>query len=523
MGADITLDEKNYKNILDGMVDGVITINQEGTILTFNKTAETIFGYKSDEAVGQNVSFLMPEPDSSAHDSYINKHITSGENHIIGIGRDVIALRKNGETFPMRLSVIEYPAKIEGDRWFIGSCRDITKQKLQDEQLKRSLKMDAIGKITSGIAHDYNNVLGIILGYSEILEECARKYDQPLDYIQQIRQAALRASSLTNQLLSITRSRPNAIENTKINEVIYNNRELLSKTLTSKIALSIKTADNIWSNYIDKGCLEDVILNLSINAMHAMPEGGELEITTSNNQVHSIEAQVLNITPGDYVKLTVSDTGTGMTDDIKTHIFEPFYSTKGEKGTGLGLSQVFNFIQKSKGAIQVYSELGHGTRFSIFLPRSEHELEKNTNHNSSKLSEDELEGTESILIVDDEQGILDITREILSSHGYKTFCASSAEEALKILKNESIDLVISDVIMPDTDGFELAHIIKHVYPNVKIQLYSGFRNPKGKSVTDGVLSKKLLEKPFTSNQLLTNVHDLLSRDTDINLFDASNI
>ncbi|MFK5913505.1 MAG: PAS domain S-box protein [Woeseiaceae bacterium] len=510
MGNIHLLDEKDFKDILDGMVDGVLTINQKGIILTFNKTAETIFGYDKKEVIGQNVSILMPDPDSSAHDSYLNNHITTGEDHIIGIGRDVTALRKNGKTFPMRLSVIEYPAKLDDDRWFIGSCQDISLQKQQEEQLNRSLKMEAVGKLTSGIAHDYNNALGIILGYSELLEEKLKSNPDLMTYVNRIIKTTKQAANLTSQLLSITRKRSDSNEETQINDVLANDEPMLAKTLTPRIKLIIDMAKDLWPCFIEKGCLEDSIINLSINAMHAMPEGGELNITTSNIQVASVDAQVLNITPGDYIKLSIVDTGIGMSQDVVAQIFDPFYSTKGEKGTGLGLSQVFNFVNKSKGTIRVYSELGHGTRFSIFLPRFVQHSAKTKGDNLDTKVEDKLNGTASILIVDDEDDMRKLTSEILSSHGYKTFPVSNAAEALALLHEESIDLVLSDVIMPDIDGFELAHIINHTYPNMKIQLCSGFEKPKGKSVTNKELLKKLLGKPFSSNKLLTRVQEELA-------------
>ena len=504
------LNENNNIDILNGMVDGVITINQKGIILTYNKAAVAMFGYDSEEVIGKNVSLLMPEPERSAHDSYLKNYITTGEEHIIGIGRDVTALRKNGESFPMRLSVNEYPAKIEGDRWFIGSCQDITLQKQQEEQLKRSLKMEAIGKLTSGISHDYNNVLAIILGYSELLAEKAKDHPEFLGYIEHIRQSAKRAADLTGQLLSISRNRVDSAEDTLINEVLENDRQILAKTLTPKIKLTIKTVDDLWHTFIERGCFEDSILNLSINAMHAMPEGGELDITTSNIQIGSLDAQILNISQGDYVKLTIADTGIGMTDDVVSHIFEPFYSTKGEKGTGLGLSQVFNFVNKFKGTIRVYSEPGHGTRFSLYLPRSSNSSPKSQEDELDIMMKDELKGTESILIVDDEDNFREMSKEVLSSKGYKIFMASSAEKALALLNNETIDLVFSDVIMPDMDGFELAHIIRYTHPDVKIQLCSGLSKPKGKSVTSELLAKNILEKPFTAKQLLTRVQQVLN-------------
>lgn len=512
MTAMLTFDEKDFQSILNSMVDGVILIDHQGSILMFNKTAETMFGYQHEEIIGENVRILMPEPDSSSHNAYLHNHISTGVAHIIGIGRDITALRKNGETFPMHLSVIEYPAKVEGDRWFIGSCKDISLHKQQEEQLKRSMKMEAIGKLTSGLAHDYNNMLGVILGYSELLSDQVKDQPESIKYIEAIQQAANRAASLTQKLLSITRKRSDSAEATNINDILANDQQILAKTLTVKIKLSINTENDLWPVFIDQGCLEDTILNLSINAMHAMPEGGELEFTTSNIQITPLDAQVLNIPSGDYAKLSVRDTGIGMTEDVVSHIFEPFYSTKGEKGTGLGLSQIYNFVTNSNGTIRVYSEPGHGTCFSIFLPRYQHEQSKNESANAAPERKNKLNGSENILIVDDEPELLKLIKDILLSHGYTVFSSSSAKEALALLtlENETIDLVISDVVMPDMDGFELAHIIRYTHPDIKIQLCSGLQNVKGKTVTSEELSQKLLIKPFTAKQLLTKIQELLS-------------
>jgi PAS domain S-box-containing protein len=510
MSAKLTFDEKDFRSILNGMVDGVIIINHQGSILMFNDTAETMFGYQREEVLNENISILMPEPDSSSHDSYIHNYISTANAHIIGIGRDVTALRKNGEIFPMHLSVIEYPSQVEGERWFIGSCKDITLNKQQEEQLRRSMKMEAIGKLTSGLAHDYNNMLGVILGYSEILSEEAKDQPKLIKSIEAIQQAADRATNLTQKLLSISRKRTDSAEETNINDILQNDREILAKTLTVQIKLSVNTENDLWPVFIDKGCMEDAILNLSINAMHAMPEGGELDFTTSNIHLTSIDAQVLNMPPGDYAKLSIRDSGIGMKQDVVSHIFEPFYSTKGEKGTGLGLSQVYNFVTESKGAIRVYSEPGHGTCFSIFLPRYLQEQTSSEPAITSTVEKHDLNGTANILLIDDELAVINLTKAILLPHGYTVFSSSNAKEALTILENEKIELVISDVIMPEIDGFELAHIISHTHPNMKIQLCSGLANVTGKTVTNEELSKNLLIKPFTANQILTKVKELLS-------------
>lgn len=243
--------------------------------------------------------------------------------------------------------------------------------------------------------------------------------------------------------------------------------------------------------------------------MHAMPEGGELKFATSNIQIASVDAQVLNIPAGDYVKLTIIDTGIGMTDEIVAHIFEPFYSTKGEKGTGLGLSQVYNFVTEFKGTIRVYSEPGHGSCFSIYLPRHLHEQAGNETDEPATINEDHLYGSASILVVDDEHPNRELAENILSSHGYRVFCASDAKQALTILENDPIDLVLSDVIMPGMNGFELAHIILHIHPDIKIQLCRGIENITSSTVTNNGLSDNLLAKPFTARQLLIKVHELL--------------
>lgn len=504
------LTEDDLRSILDGMVDGVITINDKGEIISFNKSAETIFGYSHKEVIGRNVNILMPKPDSKQHDQYLKQHVTTGIAHIIGIGRDVIAKRKNGEHFPMRLSVVESPSKIRGERWFIGSCLDITLYKEQEEQLRRSLKMDALGKLIGGVAHDYNNMLGVILGYSEIIEGEYKNDPELQKYISQIKHAGERGRDLTNSLLSFSRKRSTIKEIVLVNDVLNDNQQMISKILTAQIKLEKQLDDELWIVNVDKGSLEDVILNMSINAMHAMPEGGELKFITSNIQLNSIDAQVLNIKPGDYIKFLVSDTGTGMSKDIVQHIFEPFFTTKDEQGTGLGLSQVYNFVEKEKGTIRVYSEPGKGTAFSIFLPRYQI-LSNDTDENEQHELADSRKytGSGKILIVDDEPSIRELSQMILTTHGYEVFLAKDGKQALSIIKNENINLVLTDVIMPDMDGYELAHIIHYKYPDIRIQLCSGFADAHGLTVTNENLFNNMLHKPFSSKELLQRVKVLL--------------
>lgn len=507
--AESSIDEKELIEVFNNMVEGIITINDRGEILSFNKSAENMFGYSSGEIIGKNVNMLMPEPVKSNHDKYVSNYIKTGNAHVIGIGRNVTAIKKNGETFPIRLSVTEYPSKKDGERWFIGSCLDITLQVKQEEQLRRSMKMDALGKLTGGISHDYNNMLGIIMGYSEILSRILKDEPQLLEYVETIRHAAKRGSELTRKLLSFSSNKPISEESVIINELLNDDYKMLEKILTANIKLTLKPGDDLWPTLIDKGCLEDAIINMSINAMHAMPEGGELKFTTLNTEISSLDAQVLNIESGDYIKLSISDTGTGMSEEVLSQIFEPFFTTKEEKGTGLGLSQVYGFVNNAGGTIRVYSEPGQGSCFNIYLPRYIEESDDEKLTSSSSYDETLPHPPATILVVDDEPDLNNLTCTILRTNDYTVLSAKNAKLALYAIENTHIDLIISDVVMPEIDGFELAHIVKSTYPNIKIQLCSGFAVNKGKSVTNETLHKNILHKPFTTNELLARVKEVL--------------
>jgi nitrogen-specific signal transduction histidine kinase len=412
----------------------------------------------------------------------------------------------------MHLSVTEYPSKIAGERWFIGSCRDITLQKQQEDMLKHGLKMDALGKLTSGISHDYNNMLGVILGYSELLAERLKDQPELLNFVTQIQHAGERGKELTQKLLSFSRKQPASEETLIINDVLRDNYIMLAKTLTVSIKLDLELGEDLWPVYINKSSLEDAVFNISINAMHAMPEGGSLKFKTSNAKIGTLDSQVLNIKKGNYIKLSICDTGIGMNKEVMSQIFEPFFTTKNEKkGTGLGLSQVYGFVNNARGTIRVYSEPSQGTCFSLYFPRqSDQAKELDVSQQEQSSERMRYAGSENILIVDDEAALRLLHKEILSSHGYTVYCAEDAKQALSILEKENIDLVLSDVIMPEMDGYELAHLLRYKYPHIKIQLCSGFSENRGKTVTDKKLYKNILHKPFTSSELLQRVKSLLT-------------
>jgi PAS domain S-box-containing protein len=381
-------------------------------------------------------------------------------------------------------------------------------------KLQLSQKMEALGKLTGGIAHEYNNMLGIMLGYSELLKSAFIDNPKLFRYASQIQKACDRAAKLTNKLLTFSqRNTPNA-ECINLNTLVQQQHHMLEKTLTISINLIYQLQKDPWQVWLNGSDMEDAILNMCINALHAMNDHGQLTIETQNKFINQSDAASLNITAGDYVLLSFTDTGCGFDKETKEKIFDPFFTTKGQLGSGLGLSIVYGFVQNSGGVIDVYSVEGEGSQFTFYFPRyhgaQTHNDEKSEIENSTL---DNAIRNDTILIVDDEPDLLEVTRAILTLHGFTVFCAADATEALSILEHESMDIMISDVIMPRIDGYQLATIVKQKYPDIKIQLVSGFSGHRNVDVANIDLQQNLLRKPVTSHVLLERIHQLLDEKT----------
>ena len=378
----------------------------------------------------------------------------------------------------------------------------------RNEQLRRSQKMEALGKLTGGIAHDYNNMLGVVLGYTELLQMALADNNPKLaKYTDHIQHAAERGAKLTKKLLGFSRHMGGQAIMLSLNSTLADEQQMLEKTLTPRINLILDLEQNLWSVWLDDGDLEDALLNMCINAMHAIEDQGQLIIQTRNVVIDEHKARAIQVTPGEYVKMTLKDSGCGMDQEIQSKIFDPFYSTKGDMGTGLGLSQVYGFVKRSGGAINVYSEVGEGTQFSLYFPRYLGEDKKHETEQA--LLDEELYGDETILVVDDEKALLGLCETILTKYGYTVICASSATEALEILAEQNVDLLLSDVIMPEMDGYQLAAQVRNKYPDIKIQLASGFSDGRSANSVDENMRKNLIDKPYDSCVLLKRVRELL--------------
>ena len=503
--------EEHISLTLNSIGDAVITTDAENRIVRMNPVAEQLTGWSFDEAVGQQVKQVFNLRDGAnkkAVEDPFEAVIDTGE--IVHLSQDSILISKDGSEYNISDSAAPIRDNAGNIRGIVLVFNDITEQRMKDEQLQQSQKMDALGKLTGGIAHDFNNLLGVILGYSELLISMLDENSRSLRYAQQVHEAGERARKLTAKLLAFSRKDPPEAAVTDINQLIHSEQHLLAKTLTARVEIKLQLEDAIWPVLIDPGQLRDVILNICINAMHAMTEGGSLTISTENVNIDRFGKHHIDLDAGDYIQLAITDTGTGMDSNTRSKIFDPFFTTKGDKGTGLGMSQVYGFVQQSNGAIQVRSEPGSGTQVTLYLPRHQDlaevpdEFQDVSTENGSIAA-----GSETILVVDDEPALLELSCNILNSHGYHTLQANDSTQAMDILEKQAVDLLLSDVIMPKVDGYQLAEMVSKKYPQVKIQMVSGFSEDRNLEASDNDLYKRQLKKPFTSAELLKRVRETL--------------
>ncbi|MBY3095168.1 PAS domain S-box protein [Rhizobium laguerreae] len=498
--------QAHLQSILDTVPDAMVVIDDRGIIASFSTAAEKLFGYSAHEAIGQNVSMLMPSPDREAHDGYLDSYLRTGRRRIIGYGRVVVGLRKNGTTFPMELSVGE--AVAGGKRIFTGFVRDLTSRHRIEAELRQSQKMEAVGQLTGGLAHDFNNLLAVISGNLEMLE--ARLADAgQLSLLREAQSAADDGAKLTSQLLAFGRRQALAPKELDVGALLGEFSDLVQRTLGDSVELRTIIPGRRLSAMADKAQLQSALLNLSINARDAMPAGGRLTIEITGVEIDSDYAGMYPaIRSGRYVLISVTDTGTGMTSDVRERAFEPFFTTKPTgSGTGLGLSMVYGFAKQSAGHLQLYSEPGEGTTVRLFLPRADGG--KDSHRDEQQAKDAPSHGTETILVVEDDPRVRRVTVSRLQTLGYSVIEATNGIDALKELEaGHDVALLFSDVAMPGMNGDELARKVRERWPTVKILLTSGFSEPHAaeKEIEAGA---GWLKKPYTASEMSTRLRLLL--------------
>jgi PAS domain S-box-containing protein len=470
-----------------------------------------LFGYAAAEVVGRNVSMLMPEPFRSEHDGYLARYQATGERRIIGIGRVVKAKRKDGTVFPIELSIGE-AALPGGKRLFTGFVRDLTARERMEEDLRQAQKMEAVGQLTGGIAHDFNNLLTVILGNLEMLEARLGGDDRQRTLLREAVETARLGAQLTDRLLAFGRRQPLDPRLVDVGRLVADMSVLLQRTLGETVEVRSVIAVDGALTLVDPAQLQNAILNLALNARDAMPEGGMLTIEVTKTELDADYAQMHSeVRPGRYLVLAVTDTGRGMSAEVRERAFEPFFTTKGVgAGSGLGLSMVYGFVKQSGGQVQLYSEVGHGTTVRLFLPLAGEEAGREEG-TAPALGAFRSRG-ETILVVEDESRVRRVSVARLLDLGYRVLEASDGPAALAMLqRHPEIDLLFTDLVMPGgMTGRELAEEAQRRQDGLKVLFTSGYAQPE--MVRRGLPPRGAwLKKPYTAAELAAVLREVLDR------------
>jgi PAS domain S-box-containing protein len=502
--------EARLRSILETAPDAIITIDERGLMQSFSDAAEKLFGYAAGEAIGRNVSMLMSTPHREAHDGYLARYMRTGEKRIIGIGREVEARRKDGTTFPIELAVGE--VKLGRTRIFTGFIRDLTVRVKMEQDLRQAQKMEAIGQLTGGVAHDFNNLLTVISGNLEMLEARLSGPDER-ELLEQAREACQLGAQLANRLLAFGRRQPLQPKLVDLAGLVGGMVDLLRRSLGATIAIETQLARGLPMVTVDPGQVENALLNLAVNARDAMPKGGKLMIAAAVARLGPAEVVGHpDQSPGAYVTLAVTDTGSGMTPEVRQRAFEPFFTTKGPgAGSGLGLSMVYGFVKQSGGHVQLDSEPGLGTTVRLFLPVRDDGAAAATQRQA--VAPAAAARGETVLLVEDDARVRQVSHRRLRELGYAVLQAENGPAALKVLDDgAAIDLLFTDVVMPGgMTGVDLAHEARRRRPGLKILFTSGYADPG--VLQDGLLTGGAgwLGKPYTLRELQAKLRTLLDR------------
>jgi len=512
--ASLSQSEERYRDYFENAKDAIYVHDLNGHYIMVNKAGEELIGYSRDEILQMRISDVVPRSYLDEIHARLKMKLT---DHSLTI-YEVEAIRKDGSRVPIEVSsrlIYEngVPVAVQ------GSARDITERKRAEEalrasqfQLQQSQKLEAIGQLAGGVAHDFNNMLTAIIGYTDLSLRRVGLENPIRRNLEETKKAAERAASLVRQLLAFSRKQILEPKVLDLNDVVKDMEKMLTRLIGENIKLATKLTDDLGSVKADPCQVEQIIVNLVVNARDAMPRGGKVTIETANITFdHQTVLRHISVKPGEYVMLAVSDTGSGMDQETQRRIFEPFFTTKDVgKGTGLGLSTVYGIVKQSGGNIWVYSEPGLGTMFKVYLPRID-------NAGSESIEKQEtvvLRGSETILLVEDEDVVRGLTKNILMQAGYNVLDAKGGEEAIRVCRAHAgpIDLLLTDVVMPEISGKEVADRLQELRPAIHVLFMSGYTDEA--IVQHGVLDANVefIQKPFTWFGLTRKVRDVLNRE-----------
>ncbi len=491
-----------YSSLVENSLTGIY-IDQEGRIVFANKIFAEIYGYSLDELMGMESWKLVYAEDRALTDERRTRRLKGEE---VPTEYEARGMTKDGKTIwvKRRNTLIEY----KGKPAVLGNITDITESKRLEAQFLQAQKMEAIGTLAGGIAHDFNNLLMAIQGRASLMLMDTNPNHPHFAHIIGIEDMVRRGADLSKQLLGFARGGKYEVTPTDLNSLLEQSSEMFGRT-KKEIRIHRKYQKDLWVVAVDQGQIEQVLVNLYVNAWQAMPEGGDLYLETKNVTLDEVYTKPLNMEPGKYVQISVTDTGVGMDETTRQRVFEPFFTTREMGGgTGLGLASAYGIIRSHGGAIIVYSAPGCGTTFAIYLPASDRQVRMEKGPSAEVLG-----GKETVFLVDDEEMILEVGKEMLTALGYKVISARGGKQAVELYQQnrDRIDMVILDMIMPDKGGGEVYDKLKEINPKVKVLLSSGY-SIEGQA--NEILERGcngFIQKPFSAQQLSSKLREILDK------------
>jgi two-component system, cell cycle sensor histidine kinase and response regulator CckA len=508
--ADLVDSERLYRSTFDAAPVGIVHVGLDGRWLRVNQRFCDLLGYSREELQQMAVQELI-QSEEAPGEAEIFRRMAAGtlDRHVVDEKR---YRRRDGSFVWARVNMSVYRDAEGQSQHFISVIEDITDWRTLEAQVRQANKMDAIGQLASGVAHDFNNLLTVILGFAELMSADDAMADAHAIDLREIIKAAQRATGLTRQLLAFSRQQVLHAAPLDVNGLIREMTGMLGRLIGENIEVALSLAPNLPMAFADRGQLEQVVMNLVVNARDAMPGGGSVTIETTDVDLENSSFHEETVMQGHYVMLAITDTGSGMTREIQRRLFDPFFTTKDTgKGTGLGLSTTYGIVKQSKGYIWVYSELGRGTTFKVYLPCSNGDVSRQA---VGPVAAAPLKSaSETVLLVEDEAGVRQLAKRILGNAGYHVLEAANGDDAERLFADHgaSIDLVVTDVIMPGCGGPELLGRLHLQTPQLRVLYMSGYTEQSAAHKVGLDRRLPFVQKPFTAAEFLRQVRDALDR------------
>lgn len=512
----VRLSERRLRRVLESASEAILETDGDGKILLFNRAAERMFGYGRNELQESMIEQLVPASMRELHAGYREEYVRDPQIRPMGMGMELKAQKKDGSLFPVEIGLSPY--RVDGTLRVIVLVHDVTQRKQierafqqSEDKVRQAEKLEALARMAGGTAHEFNNLLTMVMGYSALMLSALDSKRALVDYVEKITRASKRAAELTHQLLAFSRHQMLAPQTVDMNIVLAEVRQILPSLIGRNIEISLTPAPQPALIRADRSQIHQVMIHMIFNARDAMPDGGKLAIRMANIELTARDLHKHpGLEPGKYVQLTVSDTGVGMAREVQSRLFEPFFTTKDfGKGSGLNMAAIYGIVQQSRGSISVQSAPGAGTTFTILLPQaSNKELPAGKARTQAAGVQ---RGTETILLVEDEASLRTLTREFLQGLGYDVLAAADGEEALRTAAQHhgQIDLLLTDVIMPGMSGQEIARQLVPLRAGIKVLFISGYVDDvlAGEGITHP--EQSFLEKPFSFEDLAQKIREVL--------------